>query len=134
MSHKTGIFSKKSIENSPLFWPTLVVSIFQILIFKLNENNLRFFFASFEFVKSVNRRFRNFKIRKIGKSESRKIGKSEIRKIGKSEVLISGNREFGKSERWKSEIRKIGKSENSKFWKLEIRKFEKSENRKFGKS
>merc|ERR1711923_407826 len=80
---------------------------------------------------------------------------SENRTIEKSEVLISGNQEFGKSERekrkvgklkirkignsesWKigkSENWKIGKSENWKVGKLANRKIGKAENWKFGKS
>ena len=124
MSHKTGIFFKKSIRNFPVFWPILVVSIFQTLICKFNENNLRFFFACFEFVKSVIPKFRNFKIRKIGKwkigkSEDLKLEKSENRKIRDIDIRKLGdleNRKVGKSESWK-----IGKSENWKIRKSEIR-------------
>ena len=63
---------------------------------------------------------------------------SENRKIEKSEVLISGNQEFGKSEREKRKvgklkIRKIGNSEIRKIGNRKFLKIGKLENRKVGK-
>ena len=54
-------------------------NIFQTLIFKFNENTLRFFLLA---SKSYNWLFGSSEISKFGKSENRKVGKPKIPIIG----------------------------------------------------